>query len=274
MKAEGAGSTPDGATTEKAKNSQPLSNLLQEIGQAVFNMNTLVVGLDAVETGYEKPSGLDISWSPHDRKTAARKSRKFVLESIIVRMSESISEHCLALSRLTRLANVRSSWKGDVPNAVKVHDVIKELLGDVYFTSAACLIVHWRNRIVHNSSAALTHPQKQKLRVSEKEISDQYKGLNVDCLLCHFEEGRPTLKDVSSLIAMYINAAREMDNQIFQEITKEDLDAWLLHYGVNAAIEKVRAETKPEKLQSSTHKVIKSRAPMLFDAYLIHYPPE
>jgi hypothetical protein len=68
--------------------SQPLSMLLADVGDAVASLNTVVVGLDAVEMGHEKPDSLDISWGPDNRRAAARKARKFVVEAVLVRVFE------------------------------------------------------------------------------------------------------------------------------------------------------------------------------------------
>ena len=124
MKAGSAGSTPDGAAKTKDPISHPFSILLNDVGEAVFSLNTLVVGLDAVEKGHEKPDTLDISWNPTDRIIAARKSRKFVLEAIIVRVTEGLLEFINALGKLPRLKPVSSKWDGNTKNAVKVSDVL------------------------------------------------------------------------------------------------------------------------------------------------------
>lgn len=91
------------------------------------------------------------------------------------------------------------------------------------------------------------------------------------CLLCHFEEGRPTLKDVSSLIAMTINLARAVDAKISSDLDKNDLDAWLSHLGLDVDIERVRAETKPEKLSASIRRLFSSRAPILLSGYVKYH---
>ena len=77
IKAGRAGSSPDGTASDWQ--SQPLSALLADVGEAVANLNTAVVGLDAVEKGHERPENLDISWSPGDRQAASRKARKFLV---------------------------------------------------------------------------------------------------------------------------------------------------------------------------------------------------
>ncbi|WP_027579875.1 hypothetical protein [Bradyrhizobium sp. Ai1a-2] len=162
----------------------------------------------------------------------------------------------------------RSAYDGNTKRATKIWDIYKTILGEKYLVSAVVLICHWRNRIVHpGSSAKLLSNQKRLLQESEQEIAEKYKGVSVDCLLCHFEEARPTLKDVSVLIAMTINLAKETDKCLSSDLTKEDFDAWMEYFDLNSAIRKVEAETKPEKRAASIRRVFKSRARVLLDGY-------
>jgi hypothetical protein len=242
--------------------------LLQEVGNAVSHLNTLVVGLDAVEKGHKKPDTLDISWNPDDPIAAARQSRKFVVEAVFVRVSEAVIEYILALVRLPRLRTVSAGWDGGTTNAQKVSDVLSELLKNDYRISAVVLLVHWRNRIVHRgSNSKLTQEQKFALQANEEKIANDYKRLSVDCLLCHFEERRPTLKDISSLISICLNVAWEVNESMHDSLSREDLDAWLIHYSLGSKIERIKRETRPEKLQSSIHRLFLSEAPRLYDAY-------
>ncbi|WP_192357588.1 hypothetical protein [Mesorhizobium mediterraneum] len=79
----------------RGRRRQPLKDLLVSVGEAVANLNTAVVGLDAVEQGYEKPETLNISWNPNDRIAAARKSRRFLVEAVLVRVAEATGVECL-----------------------------------------------------------------------------------------------------------------------------------------------------------------------------------
>jgi hypothetical protein len=272
MKAGRAGSTPDGVTSLSDPVSAALVEFLEGIGAAVFSLNTIVVGLAAVESGYEKPEGLDISWNPEDRQIAARKTRRFAVEAVLVRVSEELNQYIVAISKLPRFNDVRARWAGQKQQpsvADKLSTIATSILGDgEYLIPASILLVHWRNRIVHESSEAkLQAHEKSLLRGSDEEIAKRYKELSVDCLLCHFQRQRPTLKDVSSLTAMAINLARKMDAAVCECFSKDDLDTWLAYYGIASAIEKVRAETAPEKVEAAIARVFSSRAPHLLEVY-------
>lgn len=59
MKAGGTGSIPGGATSKVAW-SVALKELLNDIDSASFWLNTIVVGLDAVDKVYPQPDGLNV----------------------------------------------------------------------------------------------------------------------------------------------------------------------------------------------------------------------
>ena len=273
MKAGSAGSNPDGVNFVNKPISQPLRVLLRDIGGAVFALNTAVVGLDAVENDYQKPNTLNISWEPRDREIAARKTRKFLLESIVVRVSEVINQFVLTLSKLHMFAEVREKWNHDTSISDKVNTIATRVLDkDDYLISGVILLVHWRNHIVHpNSNAALKANEKQVLIVNKNTISERYKGLNTSDLLDHFEAKRPTLKDISSLIAMTINLARKIDRTMQNNLSKAEFDDWLDYYQLIPMMAKIKRETSPKKYNASVCQLLKSRAPYLLDAYLEYY---
>ena len=275
MKAGSTGSIPDDVKRDEIVHSQALHVLLRDIGKAVFALNTAVVGLDAVEKGHKKPETLDISWRPCDRKSAARTSRKFIVESVMIHASEAIHQFASALSKLSRFAPARAQWNGNTAASEKISTVCTTVLDkDDYLVPAVVLLVHWRNRIVHPSSnAKLRHHEKQSLLKNRAIICDRYRGLDISELLDHFEAQRPTLKDASSLIAMTINLARKMDRAMQQDLTKDELDAWLDHYRIWPMLKKIKAETSPKKYQESVCRLFRSQAPYLLDAYRAHYEP-
>ena len=275
MKAGRAGSIPDDVNSKTKVHSQALRFLLRDIGNAVFYMNTSIVGLDAVEKGHPKPVTLDISWEPRDQKNAARESRRFILESALIRASGTINEFISAVSKLPMFEHVRQKWNHKTTATEKLSTVATAALDEHdYLIPAAMLLVHWRNRVVHPSSNAKLAPKQcQVLTRNEKVISKEFRNLDVDKLLFDFVIQRPTLKDVSCLIAMAIKLARKIDRSIQSNLDKEALDAWLAHYELLPMLEKVKAETSPKKYNASVCRLFKSRAPYLLDSFLAHYDP-
>jgi len=258
-----------------------LSRLLDDIGNAVFCLNTIIVGLDAVERGHKKPASLNISWDPGDEKTAARKSRKFILDAVIPRAAGSFKSYIAAVASLPRFAQLAQSWHGsnnksgsDPSIAEKVADLAGIIFsggggeGDEnYLTISTILLLHWRNRITHKSSASLNKDQLKILMDSSIEISGKYCGLDVKQLVDDFESQSPSLKDVSSLIAMTINLARRFDRHIYQCNCADDVRAWISHYELDSKIAKVRGETTPAKFEDSVRRMFQTYAPQLEEPF-------
>lgn len=74
-----------------------------------------------------------------------------------------------------------------------------------YLVLGPLLLIHWRNKVIHKSSnASLTKEQIKKFKEDNVFIEDNYKNLSIDKLINDFDIDKPTLKDVSSLIAMTI----------------------------------------------------------------------
>jgi hypothetical protein len=247
--------------------------LLKEVGEAVANLNTMVVGLDAVEKGHQKPPTLNISWNPIDRVSATRKARKFILESALVRVVESFSQFISALSTLRKFDETRAAWRGNTSLSEKASAISKHAIGkDHYLISATVLLIHWRNRIIHtNSHAKLTSTEENVLREAGAEIEKSFSGLKIEITLSHFKAQIPTLKDISSLISMCIRSAREIDRATFKTLSKDDLDSLMSFYGINSLLAKVKTETRPEKIDASIRRVFESIAPKLLEDYLRHY---
>ncbi|WP_132408535.1 hypothetical protein [Neorhizobium sp. S3-V5DH] len=268
MKADSAGSNPDDATNTETYPNQPLRDFLASVGETVANLNTAVVGLDAVEKGHEKPDALNISWNPKDRVAAARKSRRFMLEAVLVRVAEALDEFVKAMARMPRFSAIRSNWNSKTSRAEMLADVAFEAVGpDSYLAVGAVLLVHWRNRVVHpRSRASLTPIQRKKLVDSEKEIDEGFAGLSVNRLLADFESGQATLKDITSLVAMSIRLTRQIDKAV-AVLAVHDLHALMDYYGLNVRIAEIEMQTTPAKRNASVLRFLKSTAPGLAEVY-------
>jgi hypothetical protein len=273
LKAGSAGSNPDDVSTLHQA-TQPLRYFLHDVGEAVANLNTTVVGLDAVENGYNKPDGLNISWNPSNRSAAARKARRFVLEAGLVRVTEALNQYIRALSKLPRFEAARAVWDKDaknkikVTNAKKLSDIAKEIVGkECHLATGACLLIHWRNRAVHrDSNAKLSGLQVKAFQASSDCIEKEFASLSVDRLLKDFDEGKPTLKDITSLIAMTIRLVRKLDKGI-NNVSQEDLLVLLKHYGLDQKIERLKLDTSPSKQKESIIRFLEVTAPALVEPF-------
>lgn len=271
MKAGSAGSNPD-ATTRNLNATQPLRDFLGETGEAVTHLNTIIVGLDAVEKGHRKPKGLNISWTPKDQKTAATKARRFAVEAALQKSSEALKEYIHSIAMFQRLNDVSTKWTGKTTSSDKISDISRCLLGkDDFLHVGACLLVHWRNRIVHRRSKAnLTAIQIDLLESNKATIQSEFSGLDTSKLLDDFHKGRPTLKDVSTMISFSIRFVRRLDKEL-GDLSKNDLDQLLDIYGLAESIKKVERETSPHKLRDSIDRLLQTEAPGLVTSYHEHY---
>lgn len=258
------GSNPGGGSVAKSQASPALKRLLDDIGKASFYLNTIVVGLDAVEHGHKKPASLDIMWEPADPKLAARMARHFAVEAFMVRASEALSTFIKAYAALPRFTSIKAKWTKDTGLAEKVDDLGSTLIGrSDYLISAAVVLILWRNRIVHNGSFSLSQKHEKILKDRSKEIHASYRNLDISLLLNHARDSRPTLKDVSCLIAMTINLARMMDDSVYASLGKDDVVAWIYHFKLDSMIKKVVRETAPERVEASISRILKTNAPRL-----------
>ena len=276
MKAGIMGSTPTGGTASKALPiSAALQTLLDDIGKSSFYLNTIVVGLDAVEKGHPKPDTLDIKWEPGDRRTAARMARHFAVEAFMVRASEALSAFIKAYASLPRFTSITGKWTKQTGLPEKVDELGSDLLGsDNYLVATAVALALWRNRIVHSGVFSLSQKHTKVLMDQADTIHEAYRNLNVSELIQHARDGRPTLKDVSCLIAMTINLARAMDDQVYSSFDKDDVLAWIAHFGLVPAIKKVIRETSPDRVTASIARVLKSYAPQLEVDFLRFCQPD
>lgn len=263
-----------GAVT-KPSVSVALDQLLDDIGKTSFYLKTVVVGLDAVERGHEKPETLDIKWEPADRISAARMSRHFAVEAFIVRASEALSFFIKTYAALPRFAPITTRWTKDTGLTEKVDNLGSNLIGDSnYLISGAVVLVLWRNRVVHNGRFMLPPKYARVLHAEAQNIHDSYRNLEIALLLDHAINGRPTLEDVFSLVAMTINLARSMDERVYASFNKSDVLAWISHFDLVPSIRKVMRETAPERIEKSIRQVFKSNIPHLEADFLRFCAPD
>jgi hypothetical protein len=273
LKAGSVGSNPNSASNKSWPHSSALRQFLGKVGDASFALNTLVVGLDAVEQGHEKPAGLNISWSPSDRTIAARKSRRYAVEAFLIRASEQLTSFNAAIIPLSQFETVRSKWDAKTGKAAKLIDVSASLLGESYLICAGAILIGWRNRIVHDSKFSLHADQRRIWLQCKKDICEKYGHLNAECLLKHAEEEGPTLKDASCLIAMSIKLAKAMDQATYTKFSKEDLDSWIASSGISDAIRKIRRETKKPNQVASVMRLFEARGAYLYNKFEEFYGP-
>jgi hypothetical protein len=274
LKAGSEGSIPDGNAKPINPPSAALKRLLDDVGKSSFFLNTIAVGLDAVENGHPKPAKLDVKWEPADRKQAARMARHSAMEAFIVRAAEALSAYIRAISVLPRFGTTTGKWTQDTGAVERLSDIASAVTADATLTAGGALLIVWRNRIVHNGKFTLSDKYRMRLINSAEEIKTSYRNLDVDRLIQDARSGRPTLKDASSMIAMAINLAREMDGKMFNSLSREGVIASFSYYRLAGPLKKVMRETAPHRIRESIQRLINTEAPNLYPEFVRNFGTE
>jgi len=246
-----------------------LQPFLDATGRIVHHLNTIVVGLSAVEAGTAtKPSTMDITWAPHDPRTSNRQARAFALRSTLVFLSEEVNAY---LDRLTTFPGVKrpADWesKSKTDRLLAVWRLLK--LDEDFILVGALLVGHWRNRNVHRkSNARLTDAQRKIFVEAKGEIADNFKNLDPKRTLEDFNKDAPTLKDVSSLTAMTIRCVKRMDQAVPEPKSAEEVNEWLSALELADDLDRVRRVSFAKgKGAVGVSTFLRTHCPELLDAY-------
>jgi hypothetical protein len=245
---------------------------INAVGKTVHHLNTIAVGLAGVESGAcSKPPGLDISWNPADIRASSRDARLFTLKSTIVFVAEEVCAYNSVIIGSPNIGDIQLPKNPD--RSVKHLSLVEHLnIDEAPLFLGPLLLIHWRNKIIHRkSNASLTAAQVESLRDASHEIKESYKNLCVIKLLNDFDRGLPTLKDVSSLIAMTINYVKCVESSIQEPQSQEDFESWLKHIDLYSDYERAQrvAASKPNP-KGTMDSFIRTNCPELFDAYQYH----
>jgi hypothetical protein len=245
-----------------------LKLFLKQVGKVVHFLNTVVVGLSAVESGdVTKPDAIDISWHPANVVASSRQARAFVMRSTLVMVAEELGNYIsrTILSPACLGITCHGDSRSDKLDALRTYFSLKE---DHLFLGPL-LVVHWRNRIIHsNSKANLTKSQRTILIEESPLIKGKYKNLDPILLLDHFDKNTPTLKDVSSLVAMTINFVKSIDQAIPEPASKSEVMKWIKHLDLESELDRVKRVSKNKgKLKQGVEVFLDTYFPSLKKAY-------
>ncbi len=205
-----------------------LARFLSSFGKVQHHLHTVIVGLSAVEKKTAtKPDGLDIDWRADDPVGSAREARHFVLRSTLIFLAEELNEYAKGVLNYRTLAG----GKADIPQkrAERIRALANpDQIDPTYLTVAPVIVSHWRNRIVHRDSSSEIYKAEERLLLENKQsIHDRYKRIDVTKLLHDFKSDRPTLKEVTVLLAMSINFVRKIDSTLPYPTSAAEVRRWL-----------------------------------------------
>lgn len=245
-----------------------LQTFLDQVGKVVHHLNTIAVGLSAVETGVaKKPHGLDVSWSPQNLAASARQARAFVLQATIISVAEEIGAYVLAVSKHpgVMLDLATREERSEKLLAIKERFCLEE--NELYL--GPLLTIHWRNRIIHRASnAGLTKREREKFIGMEQYLRTEYKNLDPQRTLEDFAENKPSLKDVSSLVAMSIRFAKRLSELMPSPSSAEEVKEWIARLSLESDLDRVRRVGAAKgKEQQSVRIFLMTRCPCLVEPY-------
>lgn len=242
---------------------------LDSVGHIVHYLNTITIGLAGVESGQcTKPETLDISWNPRDIMSSSRGARRFVLNSSTVFLAEELSAYTTTLLGCPGFKSTTLTGNADrATKFIALHQHLK--LPEDHLFVGALLAINWRNTIIHKrSNARLTNAQKKALIDDSLILYKDYKHLNAEILLDHFDKKQPSLKDVSSLIALSINCVRRIEGAISEPRECNDVVEWLVHLELYDMLKRVvRAAPTQQKKEQAVKNFFATHCPELADSY-------
>jgi hypothetical protein len=238
-------------------NSDGLKQFLDRVGDAVHSVNTICVGLSGVAAGViVKPPDMTITWSSRDPTTASARARAFALRGALVFVQEALLDYL-------NFVALCSNHSPDLSAALKVEGDAKRVTAlsrfisdaEPYWEPLVVLLIHWRNKVVHNSRATLTAAQLKVLTCSADDIRGKHAGIDVARTITNFSSGKITLKDFTTLISVTIRFVRHVDRQLAPKVTTwSDFKALLLRRGLERTFKAVMSangfETRERKLKS------------------------
>lgn len=200
--------------------SEGLKVFVKSVGDAVYSLNTICVGLEAVSKGHvEKPDHLTISWESNDCKQSAISARSFAVRSALVFVEEALLEYFKYISNCPdQPAKILTAvtTDGAAKKVEKLSSQISNL--EPYWAPIVILLVRWRNQVVHNSNTSLSPAFRKVLIDNSNVISQRHAAIDISQTLSNFDSRKITLKDFTTMIAVTIRYVRQLDSELSPNI--------------------------------------------------------
>tara|TARA_R110002167_G_scaffold364017_1_gene585183 strand:+ start:129 stop:932 length:804 start_codon:yes stop_codon:yes gene_type:complete len=204
--------------------SEGLKQFLKIVGDAVYNLNTICVGLEGVSSGsITKAEDLTITWTTKDPKRTAMSARRFAIRSSLVFVEEALSDY---IDFLSKCANQTQKIKNacDTEGAVeRVSKLSKNTGGqEEYWLPFVILMIRWRNKVVHNSTTNFSPIHRKTILNNSSLIKERHAAINVEETLNNFDHKKITLKDFSTMMAITIRFIRHIDSELKPTVADVD----------------------------------------------------
>lgn len=200
--------------------SEGLKHFLKTVGDSIFLLNTICVGLDGVGSGAVKKSeNLTVSWHTNNPENAALQARAHAIKSTLIFVEEALLEYISFLGKCTNQTEeikTASRTDGAAEKIIQISQHLKD--APEYWEPMVILLVRWRNKVVHGSAVDLSQSYRSILNRNSNVIKDAHAAISIEKTLKHFDEGQITLKDFSTMIAITIRYVRKIDTDLTPKI--------------------------------------------------------
>lgn len=196
--------------------SEGLKQFLNSIGDAVYSLNTVCVGLEGVASGkVTKPKGLTITWRTNDPVRTAMSARGFAIRSSLVMSEAALDNYINFLSTCeNQTSKVVAACKED-GTANRIAMLSKQVSDlENYWLPFVTLMVRWRNKIIHNSASRFSPLHRKIIQENSSLIKSRHAGILVDETIDNYDIDKITLKDFSTFIAITIKFVRHIDKYL------------------------------------------------------------
>lgn len=250
--------------------SDGLKKFLKTVGDTVYSLNTICVGLSAVSDGSaKKDEGLTISWECSNRSGAAAQSRKFVVRASLVFVEEALLNYLSYLKVLSSVPDgVREACSAD--GAVqKIRMLSKQVAGlEDYWEPCVILLIRWRNQVVHGGQKGLNSSEEERLVGNSKILAGRHSGIIIQDTIQNFKSGKITLKDFTTLISITIRYVRFLDSALSPVVRLiSDLDQLIRQRNLLEPYNQILSVQNESKSKSKFQMFINTNFPSIDDEF-------
>jgi hypothetical protein len=195
----------------------PFRDFQRVAGLSTFDVNTIVVGLELIANGGQKPAGLNVRWDPpKNRRQSIEQTKHLVLIALMTHIVDAFDSLLRDYSALhwfefprDLIEILQKSTKKPDKSEWSISERSEQLfnfLGESRPIELGLmeLLVNWRNAFVHRRASKFRLPREsEQIRQARAEPATKYAQIYICRTLDSFKDGKwPTLKEATTLLAI------------------------------------------------------------------------
>jgi hypothetical protein len=208
--------------------SSPRRAFKRSLGQANHFLITILVGLDAIETGTARQrQGMPASWNPQNPAQSAARSRGFAARAAFTLLFDCIDAYTwdiLAEPTVVQCEANRTTLEKAADSKARFEELAR-LVGQKGSSAWALLNLGraWRHRLIHTrSDAAPSGGGVAALRKNKGVIKEDYAGLDIERLQKSLVSGEPHMKETTAMIRAGHLFVEAVDRNLLTNIDLSD----------------------------------------------------